>query len=72
MHECLFYKDTKRSIAQKGMAMFPKCKTTNSRQACLNLIKEIATLNASSLRLFTDYMRDTIYGTKVSASWRTP
>jgi hypothetical protein len=52
--------------------MYPKCKTINNRQACLNLIKEIATLNTSGLRIFTDYMRDTIYGSKVSASWRTP
>jgi len=52
--------------------MFPKCKTIGSRQACLNLIKEIATINASGLRLFTDYMRETIYGSKVSAAWRTP
>ena len=29
-------------------------------------------VSVSGLRMFTDYMRDTIYSSDVSSSWRTP
>ena len=52
--------------------MHPVCKTQNSRQACLLLIKELASVSSSGLLLFTNYLRDTIYRQDGSLSWRTP
>lgn len=72
LHDCLFKKETKRSLVDKNTAMPPKCKAPGTRESCLALVKELTIENADGVRLLTDYMRDTIYSNNVSWFWRTP
>jgi uncharacterized UBP type Zn finger protein len=52
--------------------MFPTCKTNNSRQNCLLLVKELTMANKNAMRMFSDYLSETIYKEDVSTGWRTP
>ena len=51
--------------------MPPKCKSKNSRYACLSLVKELTIENQVGLRTLVDYMRETIYSSNVSLFWRS-
>ena len=41
LHDCLFHKETNRSLISKDTGTPPKCKVRNSRYACLSLVKEL-------------------------------
>jgi len=41
LHECLFHKETNRSLVSKTNNMPPKCKSRNTRYACLSLVREL-------------------------------
>ena len=41
LHDCLFHKETNRSLVSKDMIMPPKCKSKNTRYACLSLVREL-------------------------------
>ena len=41
LHECLFHKETNRSLVSKDTNMPPKCKSRNTRYACLSLVREL-------------------------------
>ena len=51
--------------------MPPKCKSKNSRYACLSLVRELTIDNQIGLRTLVDYMRETIYSSDVSLFWRS-
>lgn len=71
LHDCLFYKETNITLVSKGAAP-PKCKTRNTRQYCLSLVRELTIENAAGIRALVDYMRSNIYSSNVSWFWRTP
>ena len=71
LHTCLFHKETNRSLVSKDTNMPPKCKSKNTRYACLNLVRELTIENQVGLRTLVDYMRETIYSSNVSWFWRT-
>lgn len=71
LHDCLFHKETNRSLVSKDTNMPPKCKSRNTRYACLSLVRELTIENQVGLRTLVDYMRETIYSSNVSTSWRT-
>lgn len=71
LHDCLFHKETNRSLVKKEENMPPKCKSKNTRYACLSLVKELTVENQIGLRHLVEYMRQTIFSTNVSMSWRT-
>ena len=52
--------------------MPPKCKSKNTRYACLSLVKELTIDNQVGVRTLVEYMRKTIYSSNVSWHWRTP
>lgn len=41
LHDCLFHKETNRSLVSKDTIMPPKCKSKNTRYACLSLVREL-------------------------------
>jgi len=71
LHECLFHKETNQSLVSKETNMPPKCKSKNTRYACLSLVRELTIENQVGLRTLVDYMRQTIYSSNVSWFWRT-
>jgi hypothetical protein len=72
LHDCLFLKETKRSLTSKNAPVPPKCKTQTSRQKCLSLIRELCVDNEAGIILFVEYLRDEVFGNNVSWFWRTP
>lgn len=72
LHDCLFHKETNRSLISKDAGMPPKCKSKNSRYACLSVVKELTVDNQVGVRTLVEYMRKTIYSSNVSWHWRTP
>ena len=72
LHDCLFHKETNRQLLSHDNQSPPKCKSKNTRIACLTLLKELTIENQVGLRILVDYMRDTIYSSNVSWFWRTP
>jgi len=71
LHQGLFHKETNRQLISKDVNMPPKCKSKNSRYACLSLVKELTIENQVGLRTLVDYMRETIYSSNVSLFWRS-
>ena len=45
LHDCLFHKETSQSLVLRDSNMPPKCKSKNTRYACLSLVKELAIEN---------------------------
>lgn len=45
LHDCLFHKETSQSLVLRGSNMPPKCKSKNTRYACLSLVKELTIEN---------------------------
>ena len=72
LHDCLFHKETNRNLVSKDTNMPPKCKSRNTRYACLSLVKELTIENQVGLRTLVEYMRQAIYSSNVSWFWRTP
>ena len=72
LHDCLFHKETNQSLVSKDENMPPKCKSKNTRYACLSLVKELTIDSQISLRSLVEYMRQTIFSSNVSWFWRTP
>lgn len=72
LHDCLFHKETNQSLINKDENAPPKCKSRNTRYACLSLVKELTIDNQIGLRSLVEYMRKTVYSSNVSWFWRTP
>lgn len=72
LHDCLFHKETNTTNIDKHTNMPPKCKSKNTRYACLSLVKELTIDNQVGVRTLVEYMRKTIYSSNVSWHWRTP
>ena len=45
LHDCLFHKETNSTAIFKDTNMPPKCKSKNTRYACLSLVKELTIEN---------------------------
>lgn len=73
LSDCLFgtkVKDEKRGMLAKT-ASPPKCKTPNTRDACMLLIKELLVENHQGYLIFVEFMSRTIYSNDTCLFWRT-
>ena len=45
LHDCLFHKETNRDLLNADQFGYPKCKSRNTRYACLSLVRELTVDN---------------------------
>lgn len=70
LSEGMFVKEEKVRVA-KGIAQPPKCKTQNSRDACMMLLKELLSGNKEGAAILVEFLSKTIYKSDTCLFWRT-
>jgi ubiquitin carboxyl-terminal hydrolase 9/24 len=68
--ECMFVRQDK-GHTQKDVAQPPKCKTQNSRDACMLLIKELLIENKDGVKILVEFLSTNIYKSDTCLFWRT-